>query len=628
MNLKFWQYVFIMIFTFTVVGCGADSDFLRDTTADTTTNDNSNISLGQAHEQLENGLYQYEWVNEHQLGFNYIGIDPECTADICSLVKKKYLFVDNNVTEYKDKVSSLVLSEHGWVRKSSEEECNIVFSNNTLERTCQDGHYENILLEETTLEGEQFFDLYPDVILESMIKDNYATFDHRALKVLLTASTQNELNSTARYFIDPEEAPTVYRDANQIAEATQREWESYSQLNVKLNGYTLIVNRADLESGLFDVYYDDVNVSADYTELRWHKEIVYENYRVLIFSFDTLLKEHTDVKDVPFISYYDGSLRCGASKSNNTVSDVYLDKVAFNTIYEQLMDDYIGKSEVSALFDNGLYQVDSDTGDGYNVLTLSADKRELFIERKQFYGSATDVTWFLSDQGLKRESNSCEMNLYKESYDYRCLDGRKAYVACSTPKKVPEEFIAQYLVDNNSGLTLADNTAFFSYEARVLSCNQEMLADIYRFNFEESLAVGKRYDSEDAELLFSISNKEKDLYIQSMSSTDNGNLAISDLEPNSIGSVVYRSGPMALSITGSWRSFSYGNLGIVEVVVPTEVQSEFNDQEVLFLIEMEVSPGVTKVVTGSKIMQQGSQENINFLNYHGFKDLENTINAQ
>ena len=274
------KYIYILVLSFLFLGCGADSDFLRDVADDVSS---TSVPQGTIYSQFEKGLYKYEMINEQQLGFTFLSVDQNCNSNNCSLFKQKYTFIDNNISIYNQEINQVVLSINGWLDVSSEDECDAKFTDLNVEISCDDGKKEYIETEENSLSELSILGVFLDITIEK-IKDTLATFKSNSIQNTLSSTIKNDINSSSRYIIDIEKSLIIYSDAQYTTKANSSVLDSYSNLYMKINGYDLIFKDLTLDTSSIEIYLDGVGVSDFGSAPVWKKQIVYDNYIIIELS--------------------------------------------------------------------------------------------------------------------------------------------------------------------------------------------------------------------------------------------------------------------------------------------------------------------------------------------------------
>jgi len=617
-NLK--KYIYILIFNFLFVACGADSDFLRDVTGDETALNSLSTPEGDIFEQLVSGIYQYEMINDYQLGFTFMSVDSNCNSETCSLFKQQYTFFDNNISTYDNKKSQVVLSTNGWLDMSSEDECNVKFTNTLAKINCEDGKEEHINIEEESIVGQSILGVFSEISSEK-VKDTLATFNNNSTMNTLSSTILNDTNSTAKYIINIDESPRIYLNSEYTIVADSPVLESYSNLYMKLNGYDIIVKNLNLDTSSIEIYLEEVRVNDFGSAPIWRKQIVYDNYTIVSMSFNSELKKLLKIKDEAFISFYNGFLRYGEFIHNTKKDSIYVNKDAFNSIYNQLKEEYIGTSKLSSYLeiDKGLHVVNYFFGKKASLaMTSNYDETKVNFTYDIFDGSSTGVNWIIGKYGLRRESSTCDLNLFINSFEYKCDDGRESLLSLQNTKALHEDFLLEYLQNNSIDIALENNSSLFSFGSSQVSLLEKNLVDAYQFNLINSLNVGTDKNLNDAVSLFStslyVNGLDADHYmvIESPVKTSNGIIKIYDNSDTEI-------------FSSTWISSLVNGKEIINVEVPSGAESWFGDIENIILTQLETEPGKYKIITGTMIMIKNKETIVDYLDYPAKEDIKGKI---
>ncbi|CAA6806112.1 MAG: Unknown protein [uncultured Campylobacterales bacterium] len=552
-----------------LVGCGAESDLLRD--------DTSTVPKSLVYEAFKDAAYSYYSREDEKIGFDRLSVDSSCSTVGCTLFQSSFELFDGNISL--EDSTKFILTDSGWYEKFSYDECSFSFIGDSSYRVvCPDGRDETHTVLKSSLSQIKLGEYDSDTIEESMLRDTNAKFGINAYKY--------EISSILLYY------ELEGKCFSGSAEATNEDLKSYSTLTCQMNNEEILLN--DLN--------ESNSTLSDGTA--WMHSMLYDSYDAILIEDKSL-----------FISFYDGVVRVGNIIKNP--SKKYLNKNAFDTIYTQLSSKYTDESKAYLDLKDEMYELKFfGLDEGYKKF-VSSSKDSVNFSKGTFFSTTPSSNWILSSSGLKRAQDNCNIDIYFEKFFYECEDNQKGSFNRLEEKSLSETLMFHYLRDNNISFSLDNNDSFFSNDAKELRYEQKSDNEIYVFNIENSFLVGASPSISNASELNAtlfITNLEKDAY---MKLENNGSVMI--YETNSSNDI--NTSNSTLVSNSSWQSTEVFDKNLTKIILNSDMKNHFNTATEIYLMEFELSS--TRVVSGYKEPQTSTKS---FLNFDAYKDIQSNIN--
>ena len=306
-----YKSLLIIVSLIVLIGCGADSDLLRDQ------NINKKPS-GKAYDFLKEDIYNYRNdVNQTSLGFEYIALTDECNTKDCTLLEALFLFENNESTNVALE-KKIVLTKNGWFEKSKHRECEVTFSGSSITEICPDGRKTKTKVVKIDLEGVGLGEVENSKLYMDKIKDTQATFTFNSAKYTFENSSEFSVYEAIDTDLSKCKTPNNVNARNDVS------LNQYTALVCSINGIGFNINNVNASAGIFTM-----NGSAEHNT--WQKTIVHGKYT----SIDLGLINGIQY----FIAPYNSFIYIGRVISEKS-SDIYLNTEAFNVVYTQLQDKY------------------------------------------------------------------------------------------------------------------------------------------------------------------------------------------------------------------------------------------------------------------------------------------------
>ena len=586
------------------VGCGADSDLLRDDSI-------ANKPKGVAYKILENKVYKYKKIDELQIGFEYLMPNKECTDESCSLIKDNYLLF-NGESKKLPLDSKLVLSTHGWYEKSMDSECEVTFSGKKITKRCPDGTEQIIKITKESLEDVSIVnELNTTKITAERFKDPEATFTHGAMHYLF-----KNINSHRLFEVIDSDDSKCYSsiDMSEVIE-NDSNLSSGSTFVCNVDGLKLILNETDKERGSF-------KIDSEEREYQWVKTVVFDNYPIIELNVTTTEEKHY------FIASYDGSVYIGniIEKENQ---ERYFNTEAFNAIYTQLHDENRGVFETYQKLKDNYYEVSYYGGkQGYKLFSVDNEDR-LNSLYTSFNNDVISANWILTKDGLKRESLFCDSEFYFHGYNYSCEDGRRGSISFSRERSLKNELIDTYLHNQGIEFSLENKNRFFSLDAKELTFKQKNLSgESYIFNVDGSYDIGTQPLKNDASSITEnrlfITGKDKEVYAKfiGLDKGDSGVVEFYDMNASLESDKKILLSAKRMNDTTEWRRSSLGGKTILEISNSSELLKIFHTQNSIAIIEFMLR--TPQLISG--VHYEESNETIQkYLNVNAYENISDNI---
>ena len=601
----------ILALPFFIFGCGADSDLLRDqNTNDTPT--------GSAYETLSKGIYVYKRNELNQLGFDYFILDEECTKTKCTLLHNDYIIFDGNITQQSPK-KHIVLNKNGWYEKSQENECTIVFNDTNMTEKCPDGRNVNLNFKENTLSSKKLLTYDTALIVEADLKDSSAAFNESALLYETTL-----VNETTLYELTDDNTTKCYDATDSTLHLSNADFSTYKDIECQENEYIVSLTNVMNQSGSATIVNKNTN---EKTITTWKIDKVYENYN--------LIKVLGKIpEDTMFIAFYNGYIRIGKVILEEQKKN-FLNKDAFNAIYTQLADKYTTKSLVVSDLKNNVYQLDMRNATNIYIKYGLLDTHTVSKEYGAFFDTAPEGNWILTDQGLHRESESCDSSVLFNTYLYTCDDGRVGEFTRVKENDLKEKLIYTYLLDNKVNYNLENNDTFFSVGAKEITYRKKSEVDTYIFNPTTSLSVGTKPLEDNRTALFGesfyISSYDKKYYIEILNPTA-GTSGVGkvftlkdgiELNTTTENNSTFVENNLKEIDTLAWEQTNIGKVEIIKVVLTPINQQRFSLKDNIILTTFDLSK--QKIIVGEVLESKLKTVDLSYLNFEGFKNIESAV---
>jgi hypothetical protein len=591
-----------------MVGCGADSDLLRDQNIDDT-------PTGNVYKLLNKGIYQYKKIDGKYLGFDYYILDEECKKDSCALLHREYTIFDGNITQQIDQ-KHIILSGNGWYEKSKISECEVLFGDSNITVRCPDGRVETLIFEKKDIAGKKIIDTMNTVIEKSDLKDESSKFTTSAILY-----NTDRVNEGKRYeFIQNDSSKCYGENHSSLTDATV----SNSSMVCSLDSQIFLFGDTNKSNGTLKI----VNSAPE-------QEISATWRRIEVFGHYTLLEiKSQDLVDTFFVSHYNGATYIGKIiQEENT--EKYLNKDGFNAIYTQLSDKHALQSPVKKDLEKGLYRLLTAASTPVYQKISFVDMTHIHVEYGAFFDTKPAANWILTDKGLHRESEECKSDIFFNTFRYQCDDGRDGVFVRIKNTKLPEMLIYTYLLKHSLDYKLDDNDTFFSMESEEISYRETSSTDVYRFAPADSLMVGNGILENNASSLFDhnlfVSSHDKRHYLKILAPKLDANGTVEVYELNSsieLNSTTENNSTfIARHIqkigTVGWK---YKKLGENETIIIDLGNSEkkyFDYSNTMILTVFKLSK--TKIIAGELYREKGEPKEISYIDYDAYKDIESAI---
>ncbi|MCH9739658.1 MAG: hypothetical protein K0U38_02275 [Epsilonproteobacteria bacterium] len=568
------------------LGCGADSELLKDDTSSV-----GGKPKGNAYEILNSRVYNYYMFDENRIGFEYMTLSEECSNDLCYLIEDNYLLF-NGESKKNSVDNKVVLSTNGWYQKSEHDECSLTFSGSKITERCPDGTERITTITESNLEEMSIVDeLNTTAIGTEKLKDSEATFTHDTVHYDF-----KETNSHVLYEIIDGDDSQCYTSKAKDEVLEDDNLSKSPTIVCSIDGMTLSLQGAKSVSGFFTV--DDIENTN-----RWEKSIRYKHYPVIELNITTDDKRY-------FISSYQGVVRIGEIISKEQEKS-YINTEAFNAIYAQLNNEYTSESITYQKLQTNYYKVGFYGGDkAYKRFFVDEDDN-LNMEYRSFVDDEVAANWILSDSGLKRESLVCDSEFIFHGYSYICDDGRMGEVSFLEEKTLQNELISNYLSREGVNFSLENKNKFFSIDAKELSFKyHNKSGENYLFNVDNSHNIGVSALMDDASTLLSndlfMSRKDRGAYakIIGVSQGDSGIVEIyelnSSIEDNKLLSLA---SAKKIDEIAQWQKKSFGGRTIIEIENSEILLKYFDTNKNITLVEFMLTE--SKVISGINYEKNG-----------------------
>jgi hypothetical protein len=596
-----------------LVGCGADSDLLRDQNS----GDASTVPTGSAYLALKNGIYTYKKVDNNYLGFDYFTLEEGCSTLKCSLAHQQYIIFDGNITQ-KSPSTMIQLSKNGWYEKSQLHECSITFHGQSIRQTCPDGKDETILFSQKVIDSKKLVDYDTQTINSDDLKDNRAVFNSSAFSYDLNTTNQKLYELTAN------DSSKCYDSKNNLTTLTSSNLSSFTTIFCTTNSFEFTLTDLSGTSGSLSIHNKITNLEHSAT---WQKKKVFNNYDLIELDASTL-------ENSIFVVHYNGYVRSGITVDKEAHTRA-LNKDGFNAIYTQLADKYSTMSLTKKHLTNSLYRLGwVDNKLAYNKKSLIGSDT-ISNEYNGFFSGISSANWVLSTDGFRRESETCPINVFFNSYDYNCEDGRKGDGVHVETKELNEKLAYHYLQKNTKNYKLDNNDTFFSTGAQEIIYRYTSDIDTFIFNPQSSLAVGLEPVKDGIDKLigadFFISAKDKKHYLKIVNAVGdiNGTAKIYALKSNiELNTTTENNSTYILAnieeiASSTWDTQNIDTQTIMQIVLNDEQKEFFNISTKMVLTTFELSS--TKVITGEVYQEANKSHEISYLNFEGFTNIESLL---
>lgn len=583
------------------LGCGADSDLLRD---DSTGGKPS----AKSYKILEDKVYSYNALDSLRVGFEYLSLNEECNTEACYMLRDRYVLF-NGESKKLPLDDTLVLSKNGWYEKSKDAECSVTFSSSTVTKRCPDGTEQIIRISEQSLEDMSIVDeLNTTNITEERFKDPESTFTYESKRYEFKQENSYKLfeildSDKSKCYSSNDRSEVISNDINLSSNPT---------VVCDIENIEIVLNGADKEKG-------SLTVNGKSVETNWVKSVEFENYSLIELNVTT----ENNIKNF-FIAPYNGTVRVGKIIEKESQIN-YLNTEAFNAVYTQLYDEYKSISETYQKLKNNYYLVSNYGGDkGYKQFSVDDEDKVVFTY-KNFRDEILTANWILTSKGLTRESLICNSEFYFHGFTYSCEDGRSTEVSFLSEHTLKNELIKSYLTTQGLNFPLENKNKFFSLEAKELSFKEKSLSGKgYIFNVDASYAIGKSPLEDDAnesseETLF-ISMKNKSSYAKLVGLNDEKHGIVEIYELNSTAGTNTQILATAKKITSDtkWKKETFGGKDIIEIVNSHEFKENFNTKNNVAIIEFQLQ--TQKLISG-ELYSDGNTSTKKYLNIDGYENI-------
>ncbi len=565
MSSKILCNLSIILSMLVLIGCGADSDLLRDDNV-------GEKPKGLAYKTLNSKIYKLKKIDLSNIGFEYLSVNDDCTQESCSLLKDTYALFNDETNKLAIK-KSIILSANGWYEKSQHEECSLEFNGNKLTEHCSDGRESTLEFSETSLEGLRLDELDNSVITQEELKDPKATFTHNTILYEV-----KQKNTDVLYTIENSDTSKCYEDICTI------------------DGIQFDLKQLNAQSGSLDTG-------------SWTKTLQHENYEIIELNTTVNDKKY-------FIAPYNGYTWIGEIVPKQSVS-YYINTQAFNVVYAQLRDEYKASSGIYQELEKIYFRLGVYANKKWSQqLSVNIDK-ELSIAYRDFSNNEISDNWILSQSGFKRESLVCDSQFYYNSFKFNCEDGRSEEFIFLNETSLENDLIYHHLKEKKLDFPLYDKDEFFSVNAKKFTFkHKNNLGTNYIFNVAESFDIGTEIFIDDAssfnqDLLF-ISTKNKSAYmkIKGIAKGTNGTATLLDVNGTQIDSSI------------QWKKVYIGDRKIIYIKLNGNIEHYFTTQKSIVLMEFELSS--KKVVSGFANYEDNEtiQE---YINIQAYEDILNNL---
>jgi len=595
------------------MGCGADSDLLRDQDSQ----EQSNIPTGLAYSALQKGIYTYKKIDDIYLGFDYFTLEERCTTQSCAIAHQQYIIFDGNITQ-RPPSTKIQLSKNGWYEKSQVDECTITFNGQSIQQICPDGRDETISFTKQAIDSKKLTAYDTRTINADDLKDAEASFNNSALQYDLNTTTQKLYEITLNKF------SKCYDNADKSNLLVDSNLSTLTTIFCAKDNISFTINDLNLSNGSLMLHND---ITKQENQATWQKKKVFNNYELIEINA-------TDLEKPIFVVHYNGHVYAGSVLQELSYSKA-LNKDGFNAIYTQLADKYSSQSLTKKHLSNNLYKL------GW-IKDIPVYNKKSFIDATTisnqyngFFSSLPSANWILATTGFHRESEVCPVNIYFNSYDYTCEDGRSGEGVHIKTQELDEKLIYHYLQQNAEGYKLDNNDTFFSVGAQEIVYRYTSDIDTFIFNPQASLTVGTHPIEDNVnELLnidFFISARDKKHYLKIIHTAGdtNGTADIyalkNNIELNSSteNNSSYISDNIEKIASSTWNTQNIGTQTILQVVLSNEQKKFFNISTKMVLTTFELSR--IKVITGEVFQEANTSYDVSYINFEGFTNIESLL---
>ena len=583
------------------LGCGADSDLLRD---DTTGGKPSSKS----YKVLEDKVYSYKALDSLRVGFEYLSLNEECSTETCYMLRDSYMLF-NGESKKLPLDAVLVLSENGWYEKSKDAECPVTFSSSTLTKRCPDGTEQVISISEKNLEGLSIVDeLNSTDITGERFKDPDSTFTYDSKRYEFKQKNSHRLfevldNDSSKCYSSRDKSELISEDIN---------LSSHSTVVCEMGAIEVVLSGANGLTGSF-------TINGKSAETNWLKSTVFENYSVIELNVSI----ESDTKKL-FISSYNGTVRIGTILEKESQVN-YLNTEAFNAVYTQLNNEYKSTFETYQKLKDNYYLVSNYGGSqGYKQFSVDDEDRVVF-SYKDFRDEPIAANWILTEKGLIRESLVCESEFYFHGFTYICEDGRSSEISFLSERTLKNELIDTYLSNQELDFVLENNNRFFSVEAKEFSFKEKSLSGKgYIFNVDGSHNIGKNpllddaNESSEGTLFVSMKNNRSYAKLIGLNTSDSGSVEIYELNSTAGTNAQILATAKKVQSDTKWKKETFGGKKIIEIINSTEFAKNFNTKKNVAIIEFQLRS--QKLISG-ELYSDGSTSTKKYLNIDGYENI-------
>jgi hypothetical protein len=574
-----FQNVILVSLMLILIGCGADSDLLRDENV-------ASEPKGSAYEVLSSKVYKFTKPDELNIGFEYLSTNDNCTQDECTLLDDSYLLF-NKETKKLPSETSVVLSQNGWYAKSQHEECLLRFDGSTVIEHCPDGRKSVYKFSKKSLEGTKLSELDPEIILQSDLKDPKATFTYDTSLYEVSQSSQDTL-----YEFDNNDVNKCYIDKEKQNVVSEEDFSKITEMFCSIDNVEFHIDDLNKSTGII-TNEDAENIAT------WKKVLKYDVYNLIELNFSSNGKQY-------FLAPYNGLVRVGLVTPQKNVMK-YINTEAFNVVYTQLKDKYTDTFKIYENLQDGYYRM-GVFGNKKWYQKFSIDAEDNFkMSYRDFSDYEISENWILTNKGMNRESLVCDSQYYFQKLTYSCEDGRNGEFALLDEKTLKNDLILNYIEKENLNLSLYNEDKFFSIDAKEFTIKHKSNSGVsYIFNVEESYDVGTQAFTDgatsfDTNILY-ISEPGSSAYIQ-----------IQGLKNDTNGTaILYKSYGAEVDDSILWKKITIADKQIVLIEHNELIEKYMHTKKSIVLVEFSLA--AQRVISG-------------YLNYDETEYIEHTLNS-
>lgn len=655
--MRFFLIVFML---FMMIGCGADSDLLRENSnQDDESQKETKLPTGKAADPFLDGIYRYTKTDNNILEADYFTLNSDCNKTDCHVVKEHYTIIDNNIS--KETTSSspteYLLNGYGWQEKSRMDQCNIIFNKEMVQQECNDGQLYQWQVSSTDLNNMNILhNTARHTIAETLILDKFARFPKgNSAYSLVRTLPETEYLTTKNRLCYQDRALSIPAEV----------LDQNSNLFFKKGTYLFQLMDTTSHSGEVVIYNEDLVQLSLAERIFWNRKNVYDNYEVIEIGISSYMKNILHIENDFFLTLFDDSVKYGEIIRAGSQKDFY-NKDAFNTIYSQLKEKKKKESRLLSFILDGFYEVGFYSGkQGVEKLYYDAESEKTVKSQTPFFDSGLEPNWIITTNTteFRRESFECDAVLNYTELHERCEDGRENYYRFIDQTPLKEQLIFNYVQNERPRLQLENNTTLFSLQAEAYNIEKRSDYSSYKFYLDSDFKKGYAVNEDNASSLFGkslyltaedknafiyVHNPQKSAYSSVVSFYDINTSYVEEEiladtntsnEVNQTSQTTLRrlsrssvSDPLTTSVNKkeyiflAQSTFSYrkiGNVDVLKIMIPLQMQKKFSLPNELYLSEKEYDK--MRILFGEIYETANVPKTNQYLNYDGYRDIENLV---